>query len=63
MVSLFALCNITNNLVKVSNKPSERNICQIFHIYQTKNLYIKHFENQPKFSNLVDIYIPVGNTA
>jgi len=29
---------------------------QIFHIYQIKNLYTKHFVNIPKFSNFVYIY-------
>jgi len=60
------------NWFKISTKPSDKNIpniYQIFHIYQIKKLYIKHFENISKFSSLVYryiyiyIYIPVGNTA
>jgi len=37
-----------------NNTPSK--IYQIFCIYRIKNLYIKHFENIPNFSNLVYIY-------
>jgi len=39
------------------------NIYQIFHIYQSKLLYTKHFENIPIFSKLIYIYIPGGNTV
>jgi len=47
------------NWIKISTKPSDKNIpniYQIFHMYQTKNLYTKHFEN-------TYIYTSVGNTG
>jgi len=52
MVSLFTLYNTTNIWFKVSAKPSDKNmpnIYQIFHIYQIKNLCTEHFENTQIF--------------